>query len=189
MDAIINNPGILFTVDKYDVDELLFVKHLYRAARTQLKKFYESRMEILQGKIDVATDANVRKMNEDMLSQVQRNKEINNTCFFYCVTLYFAERNLYAEATDGTFDYIKFYGNSSDSYKNDIIKYFADNFLTETIEIINDCMGAESNVGNWVRRAGSQTDFMGELMKKVIGTKYSNMFRKFSDDFKYVPKK
>ena len=82
-----------FTVDKYDVDELLFVKHLYRAARTQLKKFYESRMEILQGKIDVATDANVRKMNEDMLSQVQRNKEINNTCFFYCVTLYFAERN------------------------------------------------------------------------------------------------
>lgn len=189
LDAIINNPGILFTVDKYDVDELLFVKHLYRAARTQLKKFYESRMEILQGKIDVATDANVRKMNEDMLSQVQRNKEINNTCFFYCVTLYFAERNLYAEATDGTFDYIKFYGNSSDSYKNDIIKYFADNFLTETIEIINDCMGAESNVGNWVRRAGSQTDFMGELMKKVIGTKYSNMFRKFSDDFKYVPKK
>ena len=188
LDAIINNPGILFTVDKYDVYELLFVKHLYRAARTQLKKFYESRMEILQGKIDVARDANVRKMNEDMLSQVQRNKEINNTFFFYCVTLYFAERNLYAEATDGTFDYIKFYGNSSDSYKNDIIKYFADNFLTETIEIINDCMGAESNVGNWVRRAGSQTDFMGELMKKVIGTKYSNMFRKFSDDFKYVPK-
>lgn len=188
LDAIINNPGILFTVDKYDVDELLFVKHLYRAARTQLKRFYESRMEILQGKIDVATDANVRKMNEDMLSQVQRNKEINNTCFFYCVTLYFAERNLYAETTDGTFDYIKFYGNSSDSYKNDIIKYFADNFLAETIEIINDCMGAESNVGNWVRRAGSQSDFMGELMKKVIGTKYSNMFRKFSDDFKYIPK-
>lgn len=188
LDAIINNPGILFTVDKYDVDELLFVKYLYRAARTQLKKFYESRMEILQGKIDAATDANVRKMNEDMLSQVQRNKEINNTCFFYCVTLYFAERNLYAETTDGTFDYNKFYGNNSDSYKNDIIKYFADNFLTETIEIINDCMGAENNVGNWVRRASSQTDFMGELMKKVIGTKYSNMFRKFSTDFKYVPK-
>ena len=188
LDAIINNPGILFSVDKYDVDELLFVKFLYRAARTQLKNFYESRMEILQGKIDAATDVNVKKMNEDMLSQVQRNKEINNTCFFYCVTLYFAERNLYAETTDGTFDYAKFYGNSSDSYKADIIKYFADNFLAETIEIINDCMGAENNVGNWVRRAGSQTDFMGELMKKVIGTKYSNMFRKFVDEYKYVPK-
>ena len=188
LDAIINNPGILFSVDKYDVDELLFVKFLYRAARTQLKNFYESRMEILQGKIDAATDVNVKKMNEDMLSQVQRNKEINNTCFFYCVTLYFAERNLYAETTDGTFDYAKFYGNSSDSYKADIIKYFADNFLTETIEIINDCMGAENNVGNWVRRAGSQTDFMGELMKKVIGTKYSNMFREFVDKYKYVPK-
>lgn len=188
LDAIINNPGILFSVDKYDVDELLFVKFLYRAARTQSKNFYESRMEILQGKIDAATDVNVKKMNEDMLSQVQRNKEINNTCFFYCVTLYFAERNLYAETTDGTFDYAKFYGNSSDSYKADIIKYFADNFLAETIEIINDCMGAENNVGNWVRRAGSQTDFMGELMKKVIGTKYSNMFRKFVDEYKYVPK-
>lgn len=188
LDAIINNPGILFTVDKYDVDELLFVKFLYRAARTQLKKFYESRMESLQAKIDVATDVNVKKMNENMLSQIQRNKEINNTCFFYCITLYFAERNLYAEPTDGTFDYAKFYGNSSDSYKNDIIKYFADNFLTETIEIINDCMGAENNVGNWVRRAGSQTDFMGELTKKVIGTKYSNMFRKFVSEYKYIPK-
>ena len=188
LDAIINNPGILFSVDKYDVDELLFVKFLYRAARTQLKNFYESRMEILQGKIDAATDVNVKKMNENMLSQVQRNKEINNTCFFYCVTLYFAERNLYAETTDGTFDYAKFYGNSSDSYKADIIKYFADNFLEETIEIINVCMGAENNVGNWVRRAGSQTDFMGELMKKVIGTKYSNMFREFVDKYKYVPK-
>ena len=49
-------------------------------------------------------------------------------------------------------------------------------------------MGAENNVGNWVRRAGSQTDFMGELMKKVIGTKYSNMLRKFVDEYKYVPK-
>ena len=145
-------------------------------------------MESLQAKIDVATDVNVKKMNENMLSQIQRNKEINNTCFFYCITLYFAERNLYAEPTDGTFDYAKFYGNSSDSYKNDIIKYFADNFLTETIEIINDCMGAENNVGNWVRRAGSQTDFMGELTKKVIGTKYSNMFRKFVSEYKYIPK-
>lgn len=61
LDAIINNPGILFSVDKYDVDELLFVKFLYRAARTQLKNFYESRMEILQGKIDAATDVNVKK--------------------------------------------------------------------------------------------------------------------------------
>ena len=42
----------------------------------------KSRMESLQAKIDVATDVNVKKMNENMLSQIQRNKEINNTCFF-----------------------------------------------------------------------------------------------------------
>lgn len=36
LDVIINNPGILFTVDKYDIDEVLFVKHLYRLSRTQL---------------------------------------------------------------------------------------------------------------------------------------------------------
>ena len=37
VDKVINNPGILYTVDKYDIDEVLFVKALYRASRTQLK--------------------------------------------------------------------------------------------------------------------------------------------------------
>lgn len=188
LDSIINNPGVLFTKDKYDVDELLFVKYLYRLARTQLKKFYESNIDNLQNKIDNTTDSDIKKVNEGMLSQAQRNKEINNTCFFYCVALYFAIRTLYAEPADGTFDYCKFYGNSGDSYKADIIDYFAQNFLTETIEIINDCMGAENNVSNWVRRAGSQTDFMNELRKKTVSPKYYKMFRKFVNDFKYVEK-
>ncbi|MDE6833819.1 MAG: hypothetical protein K2J39_06215, partial [Ruminococcus sp.] len=113
---------------------------------------------------------------------------INNTCFFYCVTLYFAERNLYAETIDGTFDYGKFYGNSMDSYKADIIQYFADNFLTETIDIINKCMGTENNVGNWIRRSGSQNEFLTELRKNIVGTRYSSIFRKFAQNFKTVPK-
>lgn len=188
LDKVINNPGILFSVDKYDVDEVLFVKHLYRLARTKLKRFYEDQMENLQNKIDSATDPTIVKNNQEMLSQVQRNKEINNTCFFYCVALYFAERNLYGEASDGTFDYSKFYGNSSDSYKEDIVEYFADNFLTETIDTVNKCMGAESNVGNWVRRASSQNEFLTELRKNIVGTKYSGIFRKFADKYKSVSK-
>lgn len=188
LDKIVNNPGILFSVDKYDVDEVLFVKHLYRLARTKLKNFYEEQMNNLQNKIDTSTDHDIIKYNQEILSQVQRNKEINNTCFFYCIALYFAERNLYGNKIDGTFDYSKFYGNSSDPYKNDIIEYFAENFLTETIETINKCMGAENNVGNWVRRAASQNEFMSELKKNIIGPKYLNIFRKFAEKFKTVTK-
>ncbi|MBD5511345.1 MAG: AIPR family protein [Lachnospiraceae bacterium] len=188
IDKVANNLGILFSVDKYDVDEVLFVKYLYRAARAKLKNFYEEQMENLQMKIDSATDPSIIKINQEMFSQAQRNKEINNTCFFYCVTLYFAERNLYAETIDGTFDYGKFYGNSMDSYKADIIQYFADNFLTETIDIINKCMGTENNVGNWIRRSGSQNEFLTELRKNIVGTRYSSIFRKFAQNFKTVPK-
>lgn len=187
LDVIINNPGILFTVDKYDIDEVLFVKHLYRLSRTQLKKFYEEQMDSLQKNIDTATDATVIKNNEAFRSQVQRNKEINNTCFFYCVTLYFAIRNLYGKKTDGTFDYFKFYGKSSDSYKQEIIDYFSDNFLNDTIDIINKLM-TENNVGNWVRRAGSQNEFLDELQKVITQPKYSRNFRNFVDKFKTVPK-
>lgn len=189
IDKVVNNPGILFTVDKYEVDEVLFIKYLYRLSRVQLKNFYEDQMENLRQKIEDSSDDSIRKNNEQMLSQFQKYKEINNTCFFYCITLYFAVKNLYAEKNDGTFDYNKFYGNSKDNYKDDIIQFFSDNFLSETIMIINDCMGAENNVGNWVRRAGSQNDFLSELTKRISGTKYFNVYRKFTKEFKYLDKK
>lgn len=189
IDKVVNNPGILFSVDKYEVDEVLFIKYLYRLSRVQLKNFYEDQMENLRQKIEDSSDDSIRKNNEQMLSQFQKYKEINNTCFFYCITLYFAVKNLYAEKNDGTFDYNKFYGNSKDNYKDDIIQFFSDNFLSETIMIINDCMGAENNVGNWVRRAGSQNDFLSELTKRISGTKYFNVYRKFTKEFKYLDKK
>lgn len=188
VDKVINNPGILYTVDKYDIDEVLFVKALYRASRTQLKNFFEGQMENIKKKIETTTDIDIRKNNEEMLSQIQRNKEINNTCYFYCVTLYFALKNLYADSSDGTFDYGKYYGNTKDAYKNSIIQSFADNFLQETIDIINKCMGAENNVGNWVRRSGSQNDFMGELRKNIISPRYATLFKKFTDEYKTVKK-
>lgn len=189
VDKIVNNPGILFSVDKYEVDEVLFIKYLYRLSRVQLKNFYEDQMENLRQKIDDSSDDSIRKNNEQMLSQFQKYKEINNTCFFYCITMYFAVKNLYAEKNDGTFDYNKFYGNSKDSYKDDIIQFFSDNFLSETIMVINDCMGAENNVGNWVRRAGSQNDFLSEITKRISGTKYFNVYRKFAKEFKYLDKR
>ena len=116
-------------MDKYDIDEVLFVKALYRASRTQLKNFFEGQMENIKKKIETTTDIDIRKNNEEMLSQIQRNKEINNTCYFYCVTLYFALKNLYADSSDGTFDYGKYYGNTKDAYKNSIIQSFADKFF------------------------------------------------------------
>ena len=94
---------------------------------------------------------------------------------------------MYGKQTDGTFDYFKFYGKSSDSYKQEIIDYFSDNFLNDTIDIINKLM-TENNVGNWVRRAGSQNEFLDELQKITTQPKYSKIFRTFVEKFKTVPK-
>lgn len=46
----------------------------------------------------------------------------------------------------------------------------------------------ENNVGNWVRRAGSQNEFLDELQKITTQPKYSKIFRTFVEKFKTVPK-
>ena len=183
--------GILFQKTKQEIDEVLFVKYLYRAARTIKKNFLEEKIEQTNTKISEALDdgdTDKVKGLQNRLSKFQRNKEINNTCMFYCITLYYAIKEEYEEAGEGTFDYSLFYGGgSSSTYKDDIVEYFADKFLEETISIITELLGAEGNVGNWVRRAGSQKEFKGKLDDKIaLGSQYGTMYKDFATRFKTV---
>lgn len=60
----------------------------------------------------------------------QRNKEINNTCMFYCITLYFEIKKEFSEEDDKKkFDYDLFYRNRASGYKEAIIRFFAENFF------------------------------------------------------------
>lgn len=184
--------GVLFQKTKQEIDEVLFVKFLYRAARTAKKNFLEGKIEQTNAKIKEALDDGdtdkVRQL-QDRLSKFQRNKEINNTCMFYCITLYYAIKEEYEKSGEGTFDYPSFYGGGSAStYKKDIVDFFSDKFLEETISIVAELLGAEGNVGNWLRRAGSQKEFKDKLDDKLaLGSQYGTIYKDFVSKFKTVP--
>lgn len=184
--------GVLFQKTKQEIDEVLFVKYLYRAARTSKKNFLEEKIEQTNAKIKEALDDGdtdkVRQL-QDRLSKFQRNKEINNTCMFYCITLYYAIKEEYEKSGEGTFDYPSFYGGGNAStYKKDIVDFFSDKFLEETISIVAELLGAEGNVGNWLRRAGSQKEFKDKLDDKLaLGSQYGTIYKDFVSKFKTVP--
>lgn len=184
--------GILFQKTKQEIDEVLFIKYLYRASRTKKKNFLEEKIEQTNAKIKEALDdgdAEKVKQLQDRLSKFQRNKEINNTCMFYCITLYYAIKEEYEKSGEGTFDYPSFYGGgSASSYRTEIIEFFSDKFLEKTISIIAELLGTEGNVGNWVRRAGSQKEFKNKLDDKLaLGSQYGAIYKDFVSKFKTVP--
>lgn len=180
--------GILFQKSKNEIDEVLFIKYLYRSARTFKKKFLEEQIEKIKIKIKEAFEEDTDKVKslQDRLAKFQRNKEINNTCMFYCITLYYAIKEEYAQNDEGLFDYQSFYsGKGTSTYKNDIVEFFSNNFLEETISIIAELLGTEGNVGNWLRRAGSQKEFKDKLDDKLaLGSQYSSMYKNFVNHFK-----
>lgn len=92
----------------------------------------------------------------------------------------------FSDGNENMFDYSKFYGKDSD-YKNNIIRTFSENFLNKTIELISEVLGTEGNVGNWVRRSGSQKEFISKLNEKIaLGTEFQEMYINFVNDFKTV---
>ena len=95
----------------------------------------------------------------------------------------------YEDTSEGTFDYSAFYSGGKDSnYKDELIEYFSEKFLEETISIIAELLGTEGNVGNWVRRAGSQNEFRSKLDDKLAtGSQYGTMYKEFVGRFKSIP--
>lgn len=181
--------GILFQKTKHEIDEVLFIKCLYRAARTEKKKYLEEMIEQTNVKIEEAkNNSDTTIAQQEKLSKYQRNKEINNTCMFYCITLYYAIKEEYKKEGEGMFDYAAYYGGGSEStYRSDIVDYFSSNFLEETISIITDLFGAEANVGNWIRRSGSQKEFKNKLNDKLaLGSKCKEMYENFVAKFKTI---
>lgn len=177
-------PGVLFERSREEIDEALFIKYLYKLARTRQKKIFDE--NIARSNERLLSDARNAERYNKMIETSQRNKEINNTCLFYCVTLYFTLKDMYATPrTKNRFDYIAFYRGGRDcTYKDDIVKYFSEKFLLNTIKIITDLMGASGSVTNWLRRPKSQDEFLDKLSDEMMmGTSYEEMYMRFIDEF------
>lgn len=177
--------GILFEKSKREIDEVLFIKFLYKQSKGYLKKMYEDRIEKANEKIKNTPDGKDTTL-EDRVMIYQRNKEINNICMFYCITLYYEIRKEFDEIdSKKEFTYEAFYSNKSSSYKKDIITNFADSFLSKTIEIISKSLDGTTNVGNWIRKAQSQENFLKILSNEIaIDSKIEESYNSFISKFK-----
>lgn len=181
-------PGILFLKSREDIDEALFIKYLYKQAKLKMKKIYEERIERASQKLRDLPEESVDTTLENRMKMSLRNKEINNTCMFYCITLYYEiKKEFYKDGENKNFDYEQFYrGGQSSTYKNDIIDFFADNFLSQTISIISELLDGGGNVGNWIRRSVSQESFLEKLNNQIaLDNKLEKMYCEFVDRFKY----
>lgn len=57
--------------------------------------------------------------------------------------------------------------------------------MQETINIIADLLGQESNVSNWVRRARSQEEFISRMNNKLTSSmQFKNMYTNFIETYK-----
>lgn len=178
-------PGILFERTRREIDEALFIKYLYKQAKSLMKKKYDERIAKSSEKIKLAGDKGDSSA-EQRMKLAQRNKEINNTCMFYCIALYYEiKKEFFDIDAEKDFDYDKFYRNRDSDYKTEIINYFAENFLSKTIEIISKLLEGTGNVGNWIRKSSSQDVFLNELNNEImLDSKLEDMFTEFVERFK-----
>lgn len=178
--------GVLFQKTKREIDEALFIKYLYQQARNKMRKIYDNR--IIDSNEKIKANLGNKEHLEKMLELHQRNKEVNNTCMFYCVALYFSlKQNFGTVGTENIFDYYKFYrDNRNSTYKQDIIKFFADNFLQETVKIISGLLknSGSGSATNWLKKPQSQKEFFDALYENMANDmRYQEMYDEFIELF------
>lgn len=178
--------GVLFQKSKEEIDEALFIKHLYIQARNRMKRIYDENIAKCYQRIEI--NPVVQNQQQKMIALYQRNKDVNNTCMFFCIALYFTLKENFGDIGEkNTFDYYKYYrDNRNSSYKDDIIDFFASSFLQETVKIITKVLdtSGSASVANWLRRQQSQTDFFDVLSEEMaVNLSFQNMYNEFINKF------
>ena len=124
----------------------------------------------------------------DRISKFERNISVCTTCKFYCITYYYELKKQFSISNKKMiFDYNKFYRDrdydKNHDYKDGIIKYFSEKFLSPTIEIISGLVKSDS-LNNWLRRAKSQDEFLEDLNEKLsIKMDLQDSYQEFVDNF------
>jgi len=176
--------GVLFQRSKFEIDEALFIKSLYRQSKSYLKKFYSNNIEKITNELTLCNE-HERVVLNNRVNVFQRNKEINSICMFYCITYYYVIKSQFDKASGNiSFNYKEFYESKNSEYRNGIIKDFAFNFLSPTISIIVD-QTATGNASNWVRDSKSQDIFLNKLNNDMALTpKIEEEYKKFIESYK-----
>ena len=175
--------GILFKKTKDEINELLFINYLYQESKKYLKKLFSERRDKVKEKFD-QVDGDEREIYEAQVKTYTRQLEINNICLFYNVALYYEFKNQFKDKEDNKlFKYDLFYADKN--FRESLIREYANKFLTKTIELIKLESEFTANIGNWVKSAKNQDNFMKKLRNDLaIKLDYETEFENFVDQFK-----
>lgn len=161
------NCGILFKKSKAQIDEALFVQHLYKEAKKYLKKVYQER--IATAEIQKANEIDIENIKniEGRINVYSTQLETVGICMFYFVALYYEFKAQFG-GTDIIYNYDKYY--SDKTFKSNLISAAANLFLTLTIKILTKTATAANrngNINNWVRCATCERDFFEALREEI----------------------
>ena len=123
------------------------------------------------------------KRNKELsIASITNRLDINNICMFYTISFFYAHREIDGIGTSGNFDFENYYCKNS-NYRNSIIKDFADFYLQETIDIIQELVPNGSNVNNWIRSEKNQDVFMQKVNNKIISINGMEKHKKFMEKY------
>lgn len=144
--------GILFSKNKFEIDELLFVYYLYKEAKKSYIREMKKHIDIAQNHLNEQNLSDEEKTRtQNKISNLESQKAICNVCAFYCLDYYYAYKENFPEITKNkTYDYDRFYSKDK-AYQETIIKTFRDFFVAGTISVIKDLASGYMNLNTWVR--------------------------------------
>lgn len=156
--------GILFEKTNMEIDELLFVKHLYKEANKFLKARNNAKIAEMKHKLENKSDP-MSSTYEQNIVRAKRNSEISNISLFYVIAYYYYVRSIVPYHFD--IDVEKYY--SDKLFKEGLIKQFCDLYLSKTIRIIDKLAteNSSASAASWIRASKSQTAFLEEIANVV----------------------
>lgn len=182
--ADIPSAGILFNKKKEEIDELLFVRYLYKQAKRYLCQQHKERIADARELYEKTKDDEEKNRILESITGYELLTSITNICMFYCVTLYYCYKTEFYKVDEGKyFKYDKFYKDIN--FREKMIKKFTQIFLSKTIEIIKILSANTGNLNNWVRVQKSETAFLKKTQEDLqINIANKDFYEEFVDMFK-----
>ncbi len=177
--TIFHLEGILFKKSKKDIDELLFINHLYKEAKRMLIATYKKRIADAQNFLESSSDQKEREDAEKKINDYEKLKAIANVCAFYCICYYYTCKSEFPSVdVNKSFNYEKFY--SEKNSKDRVIQAFCGLFLSETIRIIKDLTINSPNLSTWIRDRKSTQLFNDKVNNELqINLNLEDRYKEF----------
>lgn len=171
--------GLLFEKTNTEIDELLFIKALYKDANRYLKGKNNTKIAEMKNKLENKSDP-MSATYEQNIVRAKRNSEISNISLFYVIAYYYYVKSIVPYQFD--IDVEKYYTDKS--FKENLIKQFCDLYLSKTIRIIDKLAMEYSSAASWIRASKSQNAFLEEIANVInMDYEYEEKIQEFIEKY------